>query len=222
MNSGSYCVILDSNIWVTERLLHTSIGSAFLYSLAGSDGTIVLPEIVETEVTSILLDQGEKAVAEIARAARLLRQMSGHTLNYTAPTIAAMKEGIANRWQQLTGRLQRTAFTFDHAKAALQRIYDAKPPCRQNNEQFRDCCIWEVAKLGARTKPVHLITADAAFFEARGTKREFSEILKREVQAEGLDLSVHATLGEFLNVMNAVSPKLDPNELQLAYRRLPT
>lgn len=216
MSNQPYCVVLDSNIWVAERLLQTSIGSAFLYAVTGSNGTIILPEIIQREVELRLLAMGEKAVDDIGRAARLLRQMSGHTLDYSAPTNDAIASGIADRWKQLAGRTERVAFSFEHAQAALERIYKAAPPCGLNNEQFRDCCLWEVAKREAHGKMVHLVTGDLAFYEARDHKRGLAAILRDEVQAEGIDVRLHATLGDFLGAVDAVSPKLNPDELRLA------
>jgi hypothetical protein len=38
-----YYVVLDANIWVAERLLHSSIGSAFLYAVTRAKSSILLP-----------------------------------------------------------------------------------------------------------------------------------------------------------------------------------
>ena len=42
-----FFVLLDANIWVAERLLQSSIGSALLYALTGANASILLPEVVE-------------------------------------------------------------------------------------------------------------------------------------------------------------------------------
>lgn len=210
----SYFVLLDSNVWTAERLLLTSMGSAFLFSTTSSSGTIILPEIVEREVTSVLLDQGEKAVSEMSQSVRFLRQMSGHTLNNAAPTSKAIAEGIRSRWNQLEGRIRRVAFDFEQAKAALERIYRSIPPCGPNNEQFRDCCLWEIARLFARTMTVHFVTADTAFYQGRDYKSGLSNVLKNELQADNLNIRVHAKLSDFLSAIEASSPKFDPEALK--------
>jgi hypothetical protein len=51
-----YYVLLDSNVWVAERLLQSSIGSALLYALARTKSSILLPEVVELEIARILPD----------------------------------------------------------------------------------------------------------------------------------------------------------------------
>lgn len=216
MSNGPYSVVVDSNIWVAERILQTTIGSAFLYALTGSAGKIVLPEIVEREVQLVLLTQSEKAVGDIARAAGLLRHVSGQSLQYSAPTEAAMEKGIAARWAQLEGLLERVEFTLDHAKAALERIYKSVAPCGPNNEQFRDCCIWEIVKAKAQTLPVHFVTGDSAFYESRDPRKGLAKILQEEAIAGRLNIRLHSTLGGFLDSIQAVGPKLDPHELSLA------
>jgi hypothetical protein len=144
--NAPYCVVLDSNIWVSERLLQTSLGSALLYVLAGATASIALPEVVELELNGLLPDLAEKAITDIGKDASSLRHLSGQQLRYTAPSKLAIQEGIERRWTQLTGLLKRVPFTHDQAKAGLSRVIKKLPPSGPNNEQFRDCCIWEAAR----------------------------------------------------------------------------
>ena len=58
-----YYVLLDTNVWVAERLLQSSIGSALLYALACTKSSILLPEVVELEIAHVLPDLAEQAVA---------------------------------------------------------------------------------------------------------------------------------------------------------------
>jgi hypothetical protein len=106
----SYFVVLDSNVWVAERLLQTSMGGALLYALAGSGAFIGLPQVVEMEVNRVLEDQGEKAVGDLRKSFALLRQLSGHQMALTAPSVEAIREGVMERWTQLAGLLTRRSF----------------------------------------------------------------------------------------------------------------
>ena len=98
-----YCVVLDANVWVAERMLQSSIGNALLYALTGAKASIGLPEVIELEVNRVLPEMAERAVSVIGREASLLRQLSGQKLLFTGPTALAIKEGIAERWTQLAG-----------------------------------------------------------------------------------------------------------------------
>jgi hypothetical protein len=114
-------VLLDTNVWVAERLLQSSIGSAFLYALARTNSSILLPEVVELEISRVLPDMAERAISVVKDGLSLLRQLSGHRLAVTAPSGLAIEEGIAERWKQLSGLLIRIPFTHDQAKSALWR-----------------------------------------------------------------------------------------------------
>jgi PIN domain len=139
-------VLADTNIWVSEQLFQSAIGSAFLYAVSRSGSKILLPEIVEQEIGTVLPELAERAVANIRRDMTLLRRLSWPMLgNISVPTALAISEGMKERLDQLSGTLNRRPFTFDDAKAALRRILLKLPPAGENNEQFRDCCIWQAA-----------------------------------------------------------------------------
>jgi hypothetical protein len=147
----AFYVLLDSNIWITERLLQSAIGNAFLFAVSGGKGAIGVAEIVRLEVDEVLKTQADNAVELVRKNLRLLQQLSGHQLmNQVVPSTAALEAGISDRWTQLSGVIEDIPFTFDDAKSALTRILRKSPPCNENNEQFRDCCVWEAALRGGR------------------------------------------------------------------------
>jgi len=170
---SDYYVILDTNVWVTERLLQSNVGSALLHALTETNARIGVPEVVETEVKNVLLDLADGAVAAITKNNSLLQQLSGQKLTYMAP--------IEGRWKQLEGALTRIPFTFEQAKAALDRVMKKLPPSGPNNEQFRDCCIWETALSLASERTVHLITKDSAFYQGRTSSNGLASVLTQEL-----------------------------------------
>jgi hypothetical protein len=111
-----YYAVLDANIWIAERLLQTSIGSAALFALTSSRALIALPEVVEIEVRAVLADQAEQAVEALRKHTQLLAQLSGQRAMHSLPTAAAIPEGIDRRWTQLEGILKRSSFSFDSSK----------------------------------------------------------------------------------------------------------
>jgi hypothetical protein len=76
--NAKYCLLLDANAWVSERMLHSSVGSAVLFAVAANSGSIVLPEIVELEVDRVLKNEAGKASAVLRKSIDLIRQLSGH------------------------------------------------------------------------------------------------------------------------------------------------
>jgi hypothetical protein len=181
-----------------------------LYALAGSGAIIGLPQIVEMEVDRVLAQHAEDAVDQLRKSVRLLRQLSGMQMSVlTAPNAGAIREGIAGRWKSLEGLLARVPFTHDHATSALHRIIAKTPPCGENNEQFRDCCIWEAGMELAATAPVHLVTNDSAFYEGRDRTRSLAKSLIEEAKARGCDIRLYPSLKEFLVATSGTTAALD-------------
>jgi hypothetical protein len=204
-----YYVVVDANIWVAERLLQSSIGNAFLYAVTGAKSLILLPEVVELEIARVLPDMAERAVVLIKRELSLLRQLSGHNLTLAARSALAIAEGINERWKQLGGVLMRVPFTHDQARSALHRVIRKSPPSGDNNEQFRDCCIWDAAMLMATERVIHLVSADGAFFEGRNKAAGLATILRTELAAAKKNIQVHSRLRDFLAATDAGATIID-------------
>lgn len=205
-----YYVVLDANIWIAERLLQSSIGGAFLYAVTGAQSSIVLPEVVELEISRVLPEMAERAVGNIKRDFTLLRQLSGHDLKgVIVPSALGIEEGITERWKQLSGLLVRVPFTHDQAKSALQRVIQKAPPSGENNEQFRDCCIWDATVSMATDRVVHLVSADNAFYENRNKAAALASMLQAEVTAAGKYIRVHHNLKDFLEAVHACAAAID-------------
>jgi hypothetical protein len=218
-NTAPYYVVVDSNIWVAERLLQSSIGSAFLYAVTGAKSSILLPEVVELEIARVLPDLAERAVGIIRRELSLLRQLSGHDLTVTAPSALAIEEGIKERWKQLSGLIIRVPFTHDQAKSALQRVIRKTPPSGNNNEQFRDCCIWEAALSAATDRVIHLVSADNAFYEHRNNGSGLASVLRSELRDNRKDVHIHSSLRDFLAATDSGTMAIDETTIGEAIAR---
>ncbi len=208
-----YYVVVDANIWIAERLLQSSIGSAFLYALTGAKSAILLPEVVELEISRVLPDMAERAVGVIRRELTLLRQLSGHELSLDAPSALEIEGGINERWKQLSGLLIRVPFTHDQATSALHRVIRKAPPSGDNNEQFRDCCIWDVAASMAADRVVHLLSNDNAFYENRNKAGGLARALQEELTASGKAIRLHPSLKDFLDKVHTGAAAIDENAI---------
>jgi len=204
-----YYVLIDANVWVAERLLQSSIGSAFLYALTRTKSSILLPEVVELEIGRVLSDMAERAVGRIRGDLSLLRQLSGHNLTVTAPSALAIEDGIKERWSQLSGLLIRMPFTHHQAKSALRRVINKAPPSGENNEQFRDCCIWDAAVSMATDRVVHLLSADTAFYENRNIAAGLANALRAELKTARKEIQIHPSLKDFLAAEESGAAEID-------------
>jgi hypothetical protein len=190
-------------------LLQSSLGNALLYAAAGAKATIGLPEVIEREIGRVLPDLAEQAVRNIRRDITMLRQVSGHQMLVTGPTVLAITEGIAQRWKQLAGSIERIPFTFDQAQNALTQIIEKMPPCGENNEQFRDCCIWDAALTLGADRVIHLVSSDNAFFEGRKRTNGLAAPLQDELQRKKVELHLYPDLRDLLNALKETAPAID-------------
>jgi hypothetical protein len=203
LQNAAYFVILDTNIWVSERLLQSSLGSAALYALATDSALIILPEIVEMEVELVLEKQADRAVDDLRKNVEFLRQISGHQkIFHAVPTKKALKDGVGQRLKELDGVIIRAPFTIEHARSALHRILNHLPPSGDNNEQFRDCCIWAVATDFSASRVVHLITNDGAFYSGRDRRQGMAESLRASLNKIGHTIELHSSLNGFLEAIS--------------------
>jgi PIN domain len=208
-----YYVLPDANIWIAERLLQSAIGSAFLYSVTRAKSSILLPEVVELDVGQVLPKKAEEGVSAIKRELSLLQQLSGHDLRVDAPSQLAIQEGIQERWNQLSGLLVRLPFTHDQAKSALLRVVRGTPPCGKNNEQFRDCCIWEAAVSMSTDRVVHVVTGDTAFYENRDKAAGLASALRNEPAVAKKHIQIHPSLDDFLAAADAGAATVDEESI---------
>jgi predicted nucleic acid-binding protein len=59
------CVVIDTNIWRSDLLLKNPIGTTLVYTLGRQGGVICLPEVIETELKTQVVQHGLEAVAEM-------------------------------------------------------------------------------------------------------------------------------------------------------------
>ena len=195
---GPYCLVLDANAWIAERLLQSSAGSAVLYAVAANGASIGLPEVVELEVNQVLRSESVEVAASLQKNLNFLRQLSGHwDVPHPVPTEKAINEGIVRRWDELSGTLLRAPFSFEQAQSALRRILRHASPSGKNNEQFRDCCIWECVLDFSRSYVVHFVTNDSAFYQNRGHSL-IADALRDELAKLARRVKIYPTVGEFL------------------------
>jgi hypothetical protein len=215
-SSAPFTVVLDANVWIAERLLQSTLGNALLYAVAKAQATLGVPEVVEREVNQVLPELAEVAARNIKRDITMLRQFSGQQLMVTGPTMLAVHEGIAQRWKQLSGSIERVPFDFEQANSALSRILQKSAPCGDNNEQFRDCCIWHAALVLATNRTVHLVTSDSAFYEGRKPGNGLAGTLRSEVERKGVNITIHPTVRDLLTGLGDTVVAIDENAIARA------
>jgi hypothetical protein len=116
----------------------------------------------------------------------------------------------------LDGILVRIPFTHEQARSALDRVIRKGAPSAENNEQFRDCCIWDAALSAASDRTVHLVTADSAFYESQNRSGGLACSLSEELRDAKKDIRIYPALKDFLTAMGGSTLYIDEKTISAA------
>jgi rRNA-processing protein FCF1 len=206
-------VVLDANAWIDEWMLNSFAGASLVDFLAQSKGKLLLPEIVEEElrrgISKRAQSAGDKIAAEIDRLNKLIRR----EIAFNSPSSAVIETAIKTNLGELEPLLIRCAFTFEHAKDALNRIYLGRPPCGQNNEQFRDACIWQDCVTYGKDNTVFFVTADLAFYDAKKSENGLAKELREEITAARADVRIFPSIGKLYDHLTPAIAERDTREI---------
>ena len=204
----AFCVVLDTNVWCSELLLNTPNGAALLYIVKRFNAKIGLPEIVEKEISKVIVKECLKA----AKPLKALGPLIGFQLGIES-TEEAFAARVTKRLSDLANRFRRLPFTHEHARGALERIIQKLPPNGPDREQFRDSAIWEAVLEVARTEAVHFVTEDKDFFRHRKPKNGPAENIEAEANSQAHQIRIHDGLPLCLAALQEAGPTVDKEGL---------
>ncbi|MBA2280461.1 MAG: DUF4935 domain-containing protein [Acidimicrobiia bacterium] len=209
MVAGVPYVLVDTNLWISHRLLTSPVASSFLYFLARTEGLLVVPEVVEREVRRNAERLGAEAVRAIADGLSEIRHYLGSAPEVTLPKSGQFEAGFARRMASLSDLVLRVGFTEQHARGALDRVIDGTPPNAPKNQQFKDSAIWEAAlEVASARDRLDLLTADNGFYRDPGSP-ELAPPLMAEVAQRGLRVHAHRRLEDWISEVQGSTPALD-------------
>jgi hypothetical protein len=150
------------------------------------------------EVNTVLSQQAAQHIESFRKSSTFLRQLSGQNSLHALPTMQAIEEGLQRRWHELSGLIERRPLNLEVMKAALRRVIAKTPPSGPNNEQFRDCCLWEASIALAADRPVHLVSNDSAFYENRDRTKGLADQMREETERAGRDVRVSTSVRDLM------------------------
>jgi hypothetical protein len=195
-------------------MLYSALGQALIHSLTRSGAVLAVPEVVKLEVCKVIHELADDAVIDTKKNIQFLKQISQQQLSLLVPTDEKIREAIDERWRDLRGLIWPMPFTLDQSRAALSRIIDKTPPCGNNNEQFRDCCIWQCALDLTAVAPVYLISNDYAFYDSGKRGTTIHPALRGELAVLKGEVTIYPSLDDFLNRQTDATTKIDEGPLK--------
>lgn len=205
-------VVLDANIWISQRMLRSSLGAALLYALHQAEGKILLPDTVEKEIVTGTVRDGEKSVDQIKKGFVTIQTLVGRRPDYTLPSASDFEQHVYQRLKELDKLLYRVDCNINHYQSAIERVISKQAP-NATREQYRDTLLWEVVAECAKEE-VHFITNDADFFQDKNFSKGLAHELKTELQKNNTAIFVYQKLDEFLSKTNKTITS--PNYVELS------
>ena len=209
-------VVADTNILVSNNLLQTASGSTLIDLIIRAKGHILLPEVVELELKNVLgqrlVEGAEKAAGHIKGLEAIIRRDL-----FKPPDAKELSAAIDERLSELDPLIQRAPFTLDVARAALTRVIEGRPPSGSNNEQFRDCCIWEHCLRLGEHYDVHLVTTDGDFYQDKKPESGLAEQLRSELSSAKATVFSYRSLSKLIDQLG---PSVPPDDAEALGRRI--
>jgi hypothetical protein len=209
-------VFLDANIWISERLLKSAMGAAFLYSIRRIGGKIGLPDVTEVELIRGAATDGLKAVKSIENGFTIIQTLTGFRPDYQLPTSADFENKAKERVTELSELINKFDISLDQYRNAIKRVVDDVPP-NKTREQYRDTLLWEaIRQISSPEIEIVFITKDSDFYQDNKFDRGLAKELVREIAELDGKISIYPDLESYLLAIKEKIPPLDNDNVALA------
>lgn len=160
----AWCVVPDTNAWVSEFGLRSAAGAALIHTLQLRGGVIGFPEVVEAEMSSNLSERGTKAVADTNRNLSQIQMILGYRPEIETPDEYQLRQSVADWLGELEALLVRVPITEDSARDAVGMAISKRAP-NHKREEIRDTLIFLACLELAKSYRTVFVTADGDFLE---------------------------------------------------------
>lgn len=190
-------VVLDSNIWLAELGLNSSLGAVTRFYLRQQNAQIALPEVVRLEVEHNFRNRLKEFVSEIAKNHRQLLAIFGSLKEVVLPEDSEIDGKVGQIFSELGVNLIEVPFSIESAQSSFMKTVNKVPPSDKTQE-FKDGVLWADCCRLLEEDDVSLVTNDKAFFANRDYTKGLSANLADEVSGKAKSFKIFASLSELI------------------------
>jgi hypothetical protein len=190
-------VVLDTNIWLSELALNSTLGAAVRFFLRQRNAQLALPEVVRMEAERNFREKLKKLVENVRDNHRQLLTVFGKLKEVVLPDNAAIENKVAEIFSGVGVELLEVDFSINSAKSSFLKTIEKLPPSDQN-QQFKDGVLWADCISLLERDEVFLVTSDTAFFHGRKYEDGLAANLIAETIGQPNQLKVFRSLSELL------------------------
>ncbi len=208
------CVVLDTNVWRSDLLLKNPVGRSLTYTLQRQEGFLGLPEVVEMELPTQIVEAGLDAARKLEQQSRIMNTLMGSPFSLQIPTNAELEQQTQKQLTDLEQILVRVPFTLEHARTALEMVMTKVAP-NEKNQQFKDSAIWQAVLELTSNYCVHLVTKDRAFLaDPKQPEKGLAQNLQQDCIARGTEVEVYCELASCLKGITEDTPSVNQDKLR--------
>ena len=176
-------IVLDSNIWIRERMLRDSVGAAVRFYLQRHNARLALPEVIRLEVIEHVREEMKRLAADARTSHRALLMLVGSLNELVLPNDSELDARASHAFEDIGVQIKDVVFSLESARASFDKCIRKAPPNGPKDQQFKDGVVWADCLRLASETPVLPVTQDTGFYAGRTYANGLAENLKRE-QAE--------------------------------------
>ena len=190
-------VVFDTNIWLAELGLKTTLGAAVRFFLRQQNARIALPEVVRLEVEHNLRNQLKEFVSNISKNHRQLLTAFGTLKEVVLPDDEAIEKKVSELFENTGVEVSEVPFSLESARQSFIKTIDKLPPSDKSQE-FKDGVMWSDCFELLKQDDVCLVTADKAFYQGRDYAQGLAKSLREELLPSEHSLKLISSLPDLL------------------------
>jgi len=192
-------VVLDTNIWLKEMALNSTLGAAVRFFIKQRSAQIALPEVVRLEVERNFRKNVREYVGKMRENHRQLLAVFGKLKEVVLPDDAAIENKIAEIFSGVGVELLQVDFSFESARSSFLKTIEGLPPSSDKNQQFKDGVLWSDCIRLLEQDDVFFVTSDAMFFHQQKYDEGLAKNLLDETVGKPHHLKTFRSLSELLS-----------------------
>lgn len=208
-------VVFDTNIWLQQLALHSSIGAATRFYLRQKNAIVALPEVVRLEAETHLRNALRDFIQAIGENHRKLLTIFGSLKEIVLPGDTEVEAKVSQIFDGIGVDLVHIPFSVESARDSFLKTIAKEPPS-DRDQQFKDGVLWADCRKLLEKDDVYLVTADKAFYSGRKYDAGLAGSLRAEVAGANHSFSMLPSLEDLLTDIKT-KVVLDHNKLVQMY-----
>lgn len=207
-------ILLDSNIWLEELGLNSSLGSAVRFYLKQKGAQIALPEVVKLEVESNFRNRLIGNVDSIKKNYNQLLAVFRELKEIVLPNENEITKHVSTFFSELGVHYLEMPFSLEAARSSFLKIINKEPPNGEKNQQFKDGVLWAHCLDLLNSDDVIFVTYDKDFYLDQDYKKGLATNLVQETKQKQKLFTILSSIHDLLEQIKT-QVKLNKDDLMI-------